>query len=54
MRPMTTASSASWCSSSEKGGYAMASPEPIIEVAGLKKANGTSGTSLPSSFACSA
>ena len=38
----------------EKEGYWIWSPEPITEVDGLKKANGASGTSLPSSFACSA
>ena len=32
----------------------MGSPGPITEVEGLKKATGTSGTSLPSSAACSA
>ena len=43
MRPMTTASSASWWRSSEKEGYWISSPEPITEVEGLKKAKGTSG-----------
>ena len=32
----------------------MGSPGPITEVDGLKKANGASGTSLPSSAAWSA
>lgn len=32
----------------------MESPAPITEVVGLKKATGTSGTSLPISAACSA
>ena len=54
IRPMTTASSASWCTSWEKEGYAMGSPGPITEVDGLKKVTGTSGTALPSSAACSA
>ncbi|CAM5411459.1 hypothetical protein SALBM217S_08572 [Streptomyces griseoloalbus] len=44
---MTTASSASWCTSREKEGYWISSPGPMTEVAGLKKANGASGTSLP-------
>ncbi|CAM5677592.1 hypothetical protein SCYAM73S_03211 [Streptomyces cyaneofuscatus] len=54
MRPMTTASSASWWRSLEKEGYSIASPEPITEVVGLKKVMGASGTSWPSSAACSA
>ena len=32
----------------------MGSPGPITEVDGLKKTTGMSGTSLPSSLACSA
>lgn len=54
MRPMTTASSASCCRSWEKEGYEIGSPGPTTEVEGLKKVIGASGTSLPSSAACSA
>lgn len=54
MRPMTTANSASWWRSSVKDGYWISSPGPITAVEGLKKANGASGTSWPSSRACSA
>ncbi len=53
--PMTTASSASWCTLVLPGGMRMASPGPITEVEGLRKISGSAGASpVPISFTWSA
>jgi hypothetical protein len=52
-RPITTPISASNSTRWETLGRRIVSPGPISEVPGLKKMMGDSGTSLPSSRACS-
>jgi hypothetical protein len=43
--PMTTASSASWCTLVLPGGMRMASPGPITDVDGFRKSRGSFGAS---------